>query len=81
MTKEQRSKIIREKTGQIVNLARSKHFHEEEIKVACMLAICDEMNDAFGDAPEALDKCYELCEQCDDAEHWLQAMTDLLNIN
>ena len=81
MTAKERREIFKKKARKFIDLARSKKFNEEAIKVAGMLAISDEMKERYGDSLQSFDKVIELCEQFDDEEEFLQAVLDLAGID
>lgn len=77
MATDKQREIAREKLDKFIKLAKSKGYREETIKAACIIAGSEQMYDNFGDYPEALDKCYELCEKYDNSGQMLEELLKL----
>lgn len=81
MNENERSELVKSKVRKFADLAKSKDFHIDTVKSACIIAGSEQMHKNYGDYPEALDKVVELCKQIDDEEKFLQEVLSLAGID
>lgn len=81
MASEKERQIAKEKLEQFIKLAKAKNYSVDTVKSACIIAGSQEMYDNFGDYPQALDKCCELCKKYDDVSKMLEELLKLTKYN